>query len=129
LALWLSRIWEYQFSNLDDLSLLRVQSTKARAPFSDQTVVDPLHYDPTTTVAPPSELLISSDLEDLSVFKGFDLLSSYEFKSWISSTLMKVLSLLSLILKGFQIPTHFLRSGMLITQFEGFLENKFFSLS
>jgi hypothetical protein len=35
-------------------------------------IVDPFLYDPTTTVAPPLELLISSDLEDLSVFKGFE---------------------------------------------------------
>ena len=51
--------------------------------------VDPLCCDPTVTVAPPPELLISSDLEDLSVFKGLDLFSSYDSESWISSTLMK----------------------------------------
>jgi hypothetical protein len=51
--------------------------------------VDPLHCDPTTIVAPPHQLLISSELEDLSVFKGLDLCSSYESESWILSTLMK----------------------------------------
>jgi hypothetical protein len=40
-----------------------MQSAKAHAPFSDQMVVDPLHCDPTTTVAPPPELLTYSDLE------------------------------------------------------------------
>jgi hypothetical protein len=49
-----------------------VQSVKARAPYTDQTVVDPFLYDTTTTVTPPPKLLISSNLEYLSVFKGFE---------------------------------------------------------
>jgi hypothetical protein len=40
-----------------------VRSAKAHAPCSDQKVVDPLHCDPMTTVAPPPELLTCSDLE------------------------------------------------------------------
>jgi hypothetical protein len=49
-----------------------MRSVKARAPYIDQTVVDQLLYDPMATVTPPPKLLISSDLEDLSVFKGFE---------------------------------------------------------
>jgi hypothetical protein len=41
-----------------------VQSAKAHAPCFDQMVVDPLHCDPMVTVAPPPELLTSSDLEE-----------------------------------------------------------------
>jgi hypothetical protein len=41
-----------------------MRSAKARAPFSYQMDVDPLHCDPMTTVAPPPDLLISSNLED-----------------------------------------------------------------
>jgi len=33
--------------------LLHVQSDKVRAPFWDQTAVDPLHCDPKTTISPP----------------------------------------------------------------------------
>jgi hypothetical protein len=40
-----------------------VKSTKAWAPCSNQTTIGPLRCDPTTTVAPPPELLISFDLE------------------------------------------------------------------
>jgi hypothetical protein len=67
--------------NFGKFSLLHVQSAKAHAPCSDQTVVDPFHCDPMTIVAPPPELLISSDLEYLSVFKGFELCSSYKSDS------------------------------------------------
>jgi len=85
----LSKLQKSQFSNLGELSLLFVQRTKARSPWYDQTVVDPLHRYPTATVVPPHELLISSNLEDFSIFKGFNLCSSYDSDSWISSTLMK----------------------------------------
>jgi hypothetical protein len=112
--------------NFGKFSLLHVGSAKARAPCSNQTVVDPLNYGTMTIVGPPHEVLISFDLEDLSVFKGFDLFSSYESDSWILSTLTKVLSFLSLILKGFRLPMHSLHLGILITQFEGFIEKKFF---
>jgi hypothetical protein len=46
-------------------------SVKAHAPYTNQMIVDPFLYDPTTTIAPPLELSISSDLEDLSVLQRF----------------------------------------------------------
>jgi hypothetical protein len=52
------------FETLVSSLLLRVPSAKVRAPCLDQTVVDPWCCDPTTTVAPPPELLTYSDLED-----------------------------------------------------------------
>jgi hypothetical protein len=60
---WLFGLQKSQFSNLGEFSLLSVRSAKARAPCFDQMVVDLLHCDPMTTVAPPPELLISSNLE------------------------------------------------------------------
>jgi hypothetical protein len=51
------------FRTLVSSLLLRVQGTKVHAPCLDQTVVEPLRCDPTTTVVPPLRLLTYSDLE------------------------------------------------------------------
>jgi hypothetical protein len=61
---------------------------KTRAPSSDSTVVDPFHCDPTTTIAPPSELLISLAWKIYQSSKVSNIFSSYDSYSWISSTLM-----------------------------------------
>jgi hypothetical protein len=40
--------------NFGQITLLHVKSTKAHAPCFDQTIVDPLCYDPTVNVFSPS---------------------------------------------------------------------------
>jgi hypothetical protein len=54
-----SRLWDFGKS-----TLLRVRSTKARAPCIDQATIGPLCCDPMITAAPPPELLTYSDLDD-----------------------------------------------------------------
>jgi hypothetical protein len=70
-SFWIFGLKKYQVSNLDRFSLLCMQSIKDHEPYKDQMVNDPFLYDLMATVVPPPELLISSDLEYLLVFKGF----------------------------------------------------------